>query len=55
MCRLVSNLRSNCDVKIKRTPAPAARRTGAFGLDAQSEQEGGELDVRDEAEAGEVT
>lgn len=50
-----SNLLLNCDVKMERTPGPAARRAGAFGLDAQSEQEGGELDVRDEAEPGEVT
>lgn len=40
---------------MKRTPGPEAWRAGAFGLDAQSEQEGGELDVRDEAETDEVT
>lgn len=39
---------------MKRTSGPEAWRAGAFGLDTQSEQEGGELDVRDEAKANEV-
>lgn len=41
--------------QMKRTPGPEAWRAGALGLDTQSEQEGGELDVRDEAKTDEVT
>lgn len=36
------------------TSGPAAPWAGAFGLNTQSLQEGGELDVTDEAEGGEV-
>ena len=40
---------------MKRTLVPAAWRAGVFGLDTQSEQEGGELNVRDETKLSEVT
>lgn len=40
---------------IKRTSGPDVPGAGAFGLNTQSLQEGGELDVTDEAEGGEVT
>lgn len=45
----------NRDVEKKRTSCPAVWRPGAFGLDTQSQQEGGEFDVSDEAEPCEVT
>lgn len=40
---------------MKHTSGPEAQRAGVFGLDAQSEQECGEFNVRDEAETDEVT
>jgi len=40
---------------MKRTPGLTAWRAGAFGLDTQSKQQGGELNVRDEAKPREVT
>lgn len=49
---IVSNL---ADVKMKHTPGLSSRGARPFGLYPESEQEGGELDVGDEAEAGEVT
>lgn len=39
---------------IERTSGPGVPWAGAFGLNTQSLQEGGELDVTDEAEGGEV-
>lgn len=42
-------------MEMEHTPGPEAWRAGALGLDAQSEQECGKLNVRDEAEMDEVT
>lgn len=47
-------LRITEEQKLKRTSGAGAPPAGALGLHTQSLQEGGELDVADEAEGGEV-
>lgn len=45
---------SNIGLEHERTFGPEAVWAGAFGLNTQTLQEGGELDVTDEAKGGEV-